>query len=80
MKTTGMHDIEEENEEEEEEIQGMKTRNCRKINLSSAIELSGQDGDHIRAPDRKEGTNNKMKHHPIMSKIANFIVAVEKEM
>jgi hypothetical protein len=44
MTTTGMLKINEENEEEEE-ILGMKTRNWRKINLSFAIELSGQDGD-----------------------------------
>jgi hypothetical protein len=67
-KTAGMKKIEKEDEEEEEEeLLGMKTRNWRKINLSFAIELSGEDGDDIRAPDQKEGNNdNKMKHHPIM--------------
>jgi hypothetical protein len=74
-----MQKIDEE-DEEEEEILGMKTRNRRKINLSFAIELKGQDGDDIRTPDQKEGNNDtKMKHHPIMSKIANFIVAVKKK-
>jgi hypothetical protein len=77
--TAGMQKINEE-DEEEEEILGMKNRNWRKINLSFTIELSGQDGDDIGAPDQKEGNNNnKMKHHPIMSKIANFLVAVEKK-
>jgi hypothetical protein len=82
---TGMKKIEEEDEEEEEEeeIQGTKTRNWRKINLSFAIELDGEDGDDIRAPDQlHEGNNdNKMKHHPIMSKIAKCMyVSSQKEM
>jgi hypothetical protein len=78
---TGMKKIEGEDEEEEEqEILGTKTRIWRKINLSFAIELGGEDGDDIRAPDQKEGNNdNKMKHHPIMSKIAKFMLAVEKK-
>jgi hypothetical protein len=59
----------------------MKTRNWRKINLSFTVELDGQDGDAIRAPDQlHEGNNDsKMKHHPIMSKIAKFMLAVEKK-
>jgi hypothetical protein len=73
-----MQKIDGENEEEEEII-GMKIRNWRKIKLSLAIELSGQEGDNIRATDTKEGDNNKMKDHPIMSKIANYIVAVENK-
>jgi hypothetical protein len=77
-KTTGMKKIEEK-EEEEEEILGMKTRNWRKINLSFAVELDGKDREVIRGPDQKEGSNNKMKHHPIISKIENFIVEVEKK-
>jgi hypothetical protein len=72
--TTGMKKIDEEDEEEEEEILGMKTRNWRKINLSFTVVLDGKDGEDIRAPDQKEGNNdNKMKHHPIMLKIAKFM-------
>jgi hypothetical protein len=46
-------------------------------NLSFTAVLDGQDG----APYQKEGdnNNNKMKRHPIMSKIANFMVSVEKK-
>jgi hypothetical protein len=77
--TTGMQQIDEGNQEEEE-ILGMKTRNWRKICLSFAIELSGQDGDNIWATDPQEENNNsKIKHHPILSKLANFIVAVKKK-
>jgi hypothetical protein len=44
--TTGMKKIDEEDEEEEEEeILGMKNRNWRKINLSFAVVLDGQDGE-----------------------------------
>jgi hypothetical protein len=58
----------------------MKKRNWRKINLSFTVVLNGRDGEDIRAPDQKEGNNdNKMKHHSIMSKIANFMVAVKKK-
>jgi hypothetical protein len=75
--TTGMKKIEE--EEEEEEILGMKTRSWKKINLSFAVELIGQEGEDIRRTDDfKEENNTKMKHHPIMSKIAYLIVAIEK--
>jgi hypothetical protein len=82
--TTGMKNIEEEDEEEEEEeeILGMKNRNWRKINLLFTVALDEQEGEDIRAPDQlQEGNNidNNMKHHPIMSKIANFIVAVKKK-
>jgi hypothetical protein len=45
--TTGMQKIDEGNEEENK-IQGMKTRNWRKIILSFAIELNGQEGEDIR--------------------------------
>jgi len=78
--TTGMQKIDEGNEEEDE-ILGMKTRNWKKINLSFAVELNGQDGEDIREIEQiHEGNNDsKMKHHPIMSKLANFIVAVEKK-
>lgn len=82
--TTGMQQIDEGNEEEEE-ILGMKTRNWKKINLSFAVRLNGQEGEDIRRTDYfqstgpQEGNNTKMKHHPIMSKIANFMVAVEKK-
>jgi hypothetical protein len=77
--TTGMQKIDEGNEEEEE-ILGMKTRNWKKINLSFAIELNGQEGEDIQRTNySNEGNNAKMKHHPIMSKLANFIVAVEKK-
>jgi hypothetical protein len=48
--STGMKKINEE-DEEEEEILGMKTRNWRKINLSFAVVLDGQDGEDIIAPD-----------------------------
>jgi hypothetical protein len=61
----------------------MKTRNWRKINLSFTAVLERQDGEDIKAPDQlNEGNNNnddKMKHHPIMSKIAKFMIAVEKK-
>jgi hypothetical protein len=73
---TGMKKIEEEDE------LGVKTRNWRKINLSFAIELGelGDEWDDIIASDKKTGNNdNKMKHHPIMSKIAIFMLAVEKK-
>jgi hypothetical protein len=78
---TGMKKIEEEDEDEEDEEVGMKTRNWRKINLSFTVVLEGQDGEDIKAPDQlHEGNNNsKMKHHPIMSKIAKFMIAVEKK-
>jgi hypothetical protein len=71
---------EEEEEEEEDELR-MKTRNWRKVNLSFAIELGklGDDGDDIRSPEKKEGNDNKMKHHPVMSKIAKFMIAIEKK-
>jgi hypothetical protein len=78
MTTTGMKKIDEGNEEEQE-ILGMKTRNWKKINLSFAVELKGQDGEDIQGTDYfKEENNTKMKHHPIMSKLANLIVAIEK--
>jgi hypothetical protein len=78
---TGMKKIEEEEEEEEEEELGMKTRNWKKINLSFTVVLEGQDGEDIKAPDElHEGnSDSKMKHHPIMSKIAKFMIAVEKK-
>jgi hypothetical protein len=60
-----------------------KTRNWRKINSSFTVALDGQDGDDIRAPDVLQNENNnndnRMKHHPIMSKIAKFMIAVEKK-
>jgi hypothetical protein len=75
-----MKKIDEEDEEEEEEILGTKTRNWRKINLLFTVVLDGQDGEDIRAPDQKErNNNNKMKHHPIMPKIAKFMLAVKKK-
>jgi hypothetical protein len=81
---TGMKKIDEEDEEAQEEEEEadelqMKTRNWRKINLSFAVELVGDDGDDIRSPEQKEGNDNKMKHHPIMSKIAKFMIAIEKK-
>jgi SOS-response transcriptional repressor LexA len=82
---TGMKKIEEEDEgkEEEEDELGMKTTNWRKINLSFTVVLEGQDGKDIKAPDQlHEGNNNndnKMKHHPIMSKIAKFMLAIKKK-
>jgi hypothetical protein len=79
-KTTGMKKIDEEDEEEEEETLGTKTRNWRKINLSFTVVLDGQDGEDIRAPDQLQNNDNKMKHHPIMSKIAKFMLAVEKNV
>jgi hypothetical protein len=59
----------------------MKTRNWRKINLSFTVVLDEQDGEDIRETDRIHERNNdsKMKHHPIMSKIAKFMIAVEKK-
>jgi hypothetical protein len=43
--------------------------------------LNGQEGEDIRGTEyyNEGNSNNKIKHHPIMSKIANFIVAVEKK-
>jgi hypothetical protein len=78
---TGMKKIEEEDEKEQEEEElGTKSRNWRKINLSFAVELGGDDGDDIRSLDQIEGKNDdKMKHHPIMSKIAKFMIAIEKK-
>jgi hypothetical protein len=81
---TGMKKIEEEDEEEQEEDEdelGLKTRNWRKINLSFTIELEGQDGKHIKDTDElyKGNNDNKMNHHPIMSKIAKFMIVVEKK-
>jgi hypothetical protein len=56
--TTGMQKIGEGNEEEEE-ILGLKTRNWRKIKLSFAIDLNGQEGEDIRGTDYyNEGNNN----------------------
>jgi hypothetical protein len=63
---TGMKKIEEEDEEEQEEDEdelALNTRNWRKINLSFTLELEGQDGED----------------HPIMSKIAKFMIAIEKK-
>jgi hypothetical protein len=79
--TTGIKKIKEE-EEEEDDILGTKTRNWRKINLSFTVVLEGQDGEDIRETDRLHKGNNgsKTKHHSIMSKIAKFMIAVEKEM
>jgi hypothetical protein len=59
----------------------MKTRNGRKINLSFAVELEGQDGEDIKDTEQQfKGDNgNKMKHHPIMSKIAKFMIAIKKK-
>jgi len=83
--TTGMQKIVEGNEEEEEaeeEILGMKTRNWRKINIAFEIKL---DGDEISNPhvqsehEPMKGSNKPMNHHPIMSKIANFVAATEKK-
>jgi hypothetical protein len=81
MTTTGMQKIDEGNEEEEE-ILGMKTRNWRKINLSFAIELNGQEGEDIRGTEySNEGNNkNKMKHHPIMSKLANSLWQLKRNV
>jgi hypothetical protein len=78
--TTGMKKIDEEDEEEEDELK-MKTRNWRKINLSFTVELDGQDGEDIKDTDQQfDGDNdNKMRHHPIMSKIAKFMIAIEKK-
>jgi hypothetical protein len=83
---TGMKKIDEEDEEaqeeeEEEDELKMKTRNWRKINLSFAVELEGQDGEDIKDTEQqfKGDNDNKMKHHPIMSKIAKFKIAIEKK-
>jgi hypothetical protein len=84
--TTGMQKIDkgtDEEEEEEEEIFGMKTRNWRKINISFQINLDGED--EISNPDIQiehepmKGSNKPINHHPIMSKITNFIAAAEKK-
>jgi hypothetical protein len=53
----------------------MKTRNWKKINLSfTTVELNGQEEQDVRSTDYK-----KTKHHPIMSKIAKFMIAIEKK-
>jgi hypothetical protein len=84
MIATGMKKIDEEDEEaqeEEEDELRMQTGNWRKINSSFAVDLEGQDGEDIKDTDQKfEGdTDNKMKNHPIMSKIAKFMIAIEKK-
>jgi len=80
--TRGMQKIDEVDEEEEEdEILGMKTRSWRKINLSFEVELQGEEISNPGVQSEHEpmkGSNEPMSHHPIMSKIANFIVAMEK--
>jgi hypothetical protein len=81
---TGMKKIDEEDEEaqeEEEDELKMKTRNWRKINLSFAVELEGQDGEDIKDTEQQfKGVNdNKMKHHQIMLKIAKFMIAIKKK-
>jgi hypothetical protein len=58
--TTGMQKIDEGNEEEEE-ILGLKTRSWRKINVSFAINLKGQEGEDIRGTDYYNEGNNKIK-------------------
>jgi hypothetical protein len=75
-------EVEEEEEEEEDEDElRMKTRNWRKINLSFAEELEGHDGEDIKDTEQqfKGDNDNKMKHHPIMSKFAKFMIAIEKK-
>jgi hypothetical protein len=84
MTVTGMKKIDEEDEEaqeEEEDELKMKTRNWRKINLSFAVDLEGQDSEDIKDTEQqfKGDNDNKMKHHPIMSKIAKFMIAIEKK-
>jgi len=77
-------DDEGEDEEEAEEILGMKNRKWKKINLSFTIKAAGQeDADAARTDDwhlkeQREGNNKPMKHHPIMTPIAKFINAIEK--
>jgi hypothetical protein len=80
--TNGMQKIiEVDEEEEDEEILGLKTRSWRKINLSFEVKL---DWDEISSPDTQsehepmKGSNKPMSHHPIMSKIANFVAVAEK--
>jgi hypothetical protein len=81
---TGKKKIDEEDketqEEEEDELK-MKTFNWRKINLSFAVDLEGQDGEDIKDMEQqfKGDNDNKMKHHPIMWKIAKFMIAIEKK-
>jgi hypothetical protein len=59
--TTGIQKIDE-GKEEEEEILGLKTRNWRKINVSFAINLNGQEGEYIRGTDYyNEGKKKKKK-------------------
>jgi hypothetical protein len=84
-KSIGMQKIDEEEEEDDDDILGIKTRNWKQINLSFTVDLIGQEGEDIRRTDYfqctgpKEGNNMPMKHHPIMSKIANFLASVEKK-
>jgi hypothetical protein len=58
---------------------GLKTRNWRKINLSFTLELEGQDSEDIKDTDQQFNGDNNMKHHPILSKIAKFMIAIEKK-
>jgi hypothetical protein len=81
----GMQKIDEVDKEEEDkdkEILGMKTRSLKKINISFKVKL---DGEKISSTDTQsehepmKGSNKPpMSHHPIMSKIANFVAAAEK--
>ena len=81
--STGMQSIIEEDEATiEEETLGLKTRNWRKINLAFASKFDEEDilNPEIQKEDNPmEGSNKPMNHHPIMSKIANFVAAIEKQ-
>jgi hypothetical protein len=57
----------------------MKTRNWKKINSSFTVELNGQEGEEIRQSDYMQASNKPMEHHPIMSKIAKFMIVIGKK-
>ena len=76
--STNLQKIDEgDDEEEEEEILGMKNRKWKKINLSFNVKVAGQ-GEDWHLTDQREGNDKPIKHHPIMTPIAKFINAIDK--
>jgi hypothetical protein len=54
-----MQNIDEEGEEEEKEILGIKVRKWKQINLSFAVELTGQEGEDIRRTNNTQQTKQQ---------------------
>jgi hypothetical protein len=81
--TTGMQKIDKGKEDEDkDEVLGLKTRNWRKIKISFEVELNGDEisTPHVQSEhEPMKGSNKPMNHHPIMSKIVNFVAAAEKK-